>query len=101
MELAQPERVMILLDVFIDVVIETLGMGLVDIGGIDCERAVDINRNAGKLSVVPELVQAIDDILRSPDAERGHDDFPSPLDRAGKVRANLLSHIFRRIWKLS
>lgn len=54
-----------------------------DMGGVDRQRRIDIDGDAGQAPVVVELVEYIDYLLRAPDGETGDDEFAFLIDARG------------------
>ena len=54
-----------------------------DMGGVDRQGRIDIDGDAGQASVVVELVEYIDYLLRAPDGETGDDEFALLIDARG------------------
>ena len=52
-----------------------------DLGGLDRQGAVDVDRDLLELPRADQQVQAVDQVLGAPDREGGDDDFAAPADR--------------------
>src|SRR5262249_21481214 len=96
-QLIEPERIVLLPDVTVRLLVETLRMALEDVGGVDGKRAVHEDRHPREPPLVDKLVKVEDDILRAANAERRDDDLATPLDRPGNIRGELVRFLIWRV----